>query len=393
MPHHDTIASFLARILYDVERYSISLEKAFVRSCRELECPRNAEERERLYQLAKDFIKNIIRIRCIYGSKVSRKEIARLYLRGGWKEEQDLESWCLHSLPKWFYEKIRNLVGSEEAEKIFTSMNERIFWIRLNTLKAPEEKIIRSLEEDGVEIVRDKDLWYLYRIVKSRKPLRSVRAVKEFLAIPQDKASCLVVEALKPEKNDRILDMSAAPGIKTSLIAMLTDDQALIQAQDISRKRVHIMKDLMRRFGVKRSVDIILSDSRYTPSREKIFDKILLDAPCTSSGALWKDPGIRLSLLREDKIRYYSSIQKDLLREALKLGREIVYATCSILPEEGELVVSEIIDRSGDSIQLEKPLKNLSPGYRAYDPREIFARTFPHKDLSEGFFIAKLIIR
>ncbi|MEZ0289727.1 MAG: RsmB/NOP family class I SAM-dependent RNA methyltransferase [Sulfolobales archaeon] len=382
------IVSLLSTILYYIERYNISVEKAFVRSCREIRCSRTFDEREELYRLAREFIKSVIRLRCLYGD-VSRKKLARIFIDYEWRDKTDIEPWCLYSVPEWFYNEIRDLLGDREVVELFKAFDNRVTWLRINTLKASEEKILRLLEDDGVELERDRDLWYLYRVISSRKPLRYSKAVREFLAIPQDKASCLVVEAIRPEKSDKILDLSAAPGIKSSLIAMLTEDQALIQAQDISKKRIYMMRYLMKKMNVK-SVDIVLADSRKSPSRESSFDKILIDAPCSSSGAIWKDPGLRLSLLKRGKIEYYSQIQKDLLREAIRLGREIVYATCSILPEEGELVVQEIISEERDLVAV-KPLENLSSGYRLYDKNSVFNRTFPHRDLSEGFFIAKLL--
>jgi len=380
------LIDLLSNVLYEIERYNISIEKAFVKTCSLKRCSKDSEERERLFQLTKEFIKNVIRLRCIYGD-IGRKNLARIFLEGTWRDESSIEPWCIYSVPKWFYERLRELLG-EEAHDLFRSIDKRVIWLRINILKASEEKIVRSLEEDGVILERDKDLWYLYKVIDSRKPLREIKAVKDFMAIPQDKASCLVVEALRPERNDKILDMSAAPGIKTSLTAMLTEDQAKIYALDISKKRLYIMKELLKKFGVKSSVDITLADGRYVPAREKIFDKTLIDAPCSSSGAIWKDPSIRLSLLKKNKIDYYSNIQKDLVREAIKMSRIIVYATCSLLPEEGELIVRSFKDQ----VVFERPLKKFSTGYSKYDPKGLFNRTFPHKDESEGFFISKMIV-
>ena len=379
--------SVLAHVLFLIERYNISIEKAFKEACRLYKCPKDLNSREILFETTKEFIKNIIKLRCLFGAELSRKRLAKLFLSHKQEiERKELEPWCSYSVPKWFYEKLVSLIGDQETRSLLESIERRVFWIRINTLKAPEEKILRILEEDEIVLERDKDLWYLYRVISYKKPLRYSRALRDYYAVIQDKASCLVVEALKPSSDDKIFDVAAAPGIKTSLIAMLTNDEARIVAGDLSKKRVVIMKHLLKKLGVKRSVDIILHNGIFAPVRRDYFNKILIDAPCSSSGAISKDPSIRLSLLRKDKIYYYTEVQEKLLSRALDLGDEIVYATCSLLPEEGEEIVSRFLDK----VSLEKILDGYSRGYNTYEYHDYFVRTFPHRDLSEGFFIAKI---
>ena len=384
----EIIINILARILYEVETHNISIEKAFKKACSAYKCPRDTSTREYIYEKSRDFIKNIIKLRCLAGERISRKRLAKLFISNPQiiDEKIDLGPWCRYSVPKWLYEELRSLLDESEANSLLSSLDKRFYWLRINTLKASEEKVLRLLEEDGIIVERDKDLWYLYRVLDFKKPLRYSRAIRNHYAILQDKASCLVVEALKPEKGDKILDMAAAPGMKTSLIAMLTDEEAKIVAEDISRKRVGIMQHLMMKLGVKKSVDILLADGRFSPQRSGYFDKILIDAPCSSSGAMGKDPAVRISLLKRDKINYYRKIQESLLSRALELGEEIVYAVCSLLPDEGE----EILLKFSGKVLFERILENFSRGYNKYSGFEYFARTFPQRDSSEGFFIAKL---
>ncbi|MEM4970980.1 MAG: RsmB/NOP family class I SAM-dependent RNA methyltransferase [Sulfolobales archaeon] len=336
--------------------------------------------------MTREFITNVIKLRCIYGN-ASRKKLAKIFLSGLYNDAEktrDLEPWCLYSVPEWLYREMKDLVGNE-VNNMFKSMLERIWWLRLNTLKAPEERILRILEEEAV-VERDRDLWYLYRVIDVKKPVRLLKAVKLGMAIPQDKASCMVVEALKPRQGDAILDMTAAPGVKTSLIAMLTEGKAKIVATDISKRRVIAMKNLLKKLGALDYIDIVIADSR-SPPHNRSFDKILLDAPCSSSGSISKDPAIRLHLLKRGKIEYYSTIQRELLDKALDLAKEVVYATCSILPEEGEEVIESIRNRA-------KPIDpgiNALKGYAKYSVGNSVARLFPHTHMSEGFFIAKLV--
>jgi 16S rRNA (cytosine967-C5)-methyltransferase len=384
----EILVNILARVLYEVEEHSVSIEKAFKRACSLYKCPRDITAREFIYEKSRDFIKYLLKLRCLIGEKVSRRKLAKIFVMDPSivNKNSDLDPWCKYSVPKWFYEELRSLLGENETHQLLSSMEKRFYWLRINTLKASEEKILRILEKENIVVERDKDLWYLYRVLSYKKPLRQSEAIRNYYAILQDKASCLVVEALRPERDDKILDMAAAPGIKTSLIAMLTEDEAKIIAEDLSRKRIYVMKHLLRKLGVKKSVDIILSDGRYPPHKPRSFNKILIDAPCSSSGAMGKDPAIRISLMKKDKVNYYTKIQENLLSRALELGDEIVYAVCSLLPEEGEEIVLKF---SGVS-SFEKILEKFSRGYERYRDHDYFVRTFPHKDFSEGFFIAKL---
>jgi len=379
------LVNILSSVLYLVESRNLSIDVAFKHVCKGRICADSLSERERIYGLAREFIANVIKLRCIYGN-ASRKKLAKIFLTGLYNDidkAKDLEPWCLYSVPKWLYTEMKDLVG-DEVDNMFKSMLERIWWLRLNTIKAPEERILRILEEEAT-IEQDRDLWYLYRVIDAKKPVRLLKAVKLGMAISQDKASCMVVESLKPEPGDVILDMTAAPGVKTSLIVMLTEGKAKIVATDLSKRRTIAMKNLLKNLGALDYVDIAIVDSRYPP-HNRSFDKILLDVPCSSSGSIPKDPAIRLHLLKRGKIEYYTTIQYELLNRALDLAEEVVYSTCSILPEEGE----EVVERIRNKAKPIDPGINASKGYRKYSIGSTVARLFPHTHMSEGFFIAKL---
>ncbi|MGB9704718.1 MAG: RsmB/NOP family class I SAM-dependent RNA methyltransferase, partial [Pyrobaculum sp.] len=185
------------------------------------------------------------------------------------------------------------------------------------------------------------------------------------------------VLSLKPEPGDRIVDLAAAPGMKTSLVAQLAEGRAKIVAVDLSQKRVARMKQLLRRVGAGDTVEVVRSDSRKLKTR--LFDKALLDAPCTSSGAFTKEPAAKIYPRLEDAPRY-SRIQRELLKNALELAGEVVYAVCSILPEEGEEVVRSV------EAAPEKPHEDLADPYVG----GLGGRTFPHIHRSEAFFISRL---
>ncbi|MEM2756886.1 MAG: RsmB/NOP family class I SAM-dependent RNA methyltransferase, partial [Sulfolobales archaeon] len=116
------------------------------------------------------------------------------------------------------------------------------------------------------------------------------------------------------------------------------------------------------------------------------FDKALVDAPCSNSGAVGKDPGIKISITRGKVIRN-SSIQLEMLRNALGLADYITFSTCSIFPEEGEFVIDKLgLERS----KFLRPIKWVDYGYPIVSFYDLVMRLMPHKHLCEGFFIASL---
>ncbi len=384
------VIDLLANVLYEVLNHKVSIDVAFKRACRG-KCASNLDERERLYELSRRFVSDYFKLLCTINKKeVSLKKLARIWLKGV-SSGKFTNPACKLSYSEWFYKRIKELLG-DETSALLNAMNERRWWLRINTLLAPEESVLRMLDHEGVEYVVDKDYSFMVKVIKSPKPIRLLRPVKEFKAVPQDKASVAVIEALKPQPGDVILDMTAAPGMKTSLIMMLTENKAQIIAVDVSIKRLKIMRELLRKLGVDISkVHIVHSDAVYFKIR--YADKILLDAPCSNSGAIDKDPGIKIHL-SEGKIQYYSNIQRNLLMNTLKLGvKEVVYSTCSIMPEEGEYVIDYVKKNlRGLSIKLVKEVKWANHGYAVVDFYENLMRLFPHIHGTEGFFIAKIYV-
>ncbi len=377
-----TLVKVLAAVLFEVVEHRVSIEVAFKRACKG-RCAKSLEEREGLYEMARKLVSDYIKIICATGLKRPYSRIVRSWLKG--VEESHLPEWCRLSYPKWFYFKLLNLLGDVETRELLKAMNERIYWLRINTLKSSPEEVLKELDEEGVDYVVDRDIYYMVRVKNSPKPVRLLKPVKEFKAIPQDKASAAVIEALKPEKGDTIIDMSFAPGMKTSLIEMITENGAKVVAVDLSYRRAIMGHYLLRRLGVDMSkVWIISADAADLLFRSK-FDKVLLDAPCSNSGAIGKDPGLKTTIT-EGKISRYSSIQKRLLEKALSLGDEVVYSTCSLMPEEGELVLESFVR----NVDLIRAIPWASNGYEIVDFNEDVMRLFPHRHLTEGFFIAKL---
>ena len=289
------------------------------------------------------------------------------------------------SLPGWFIDRMIALLGHEGALSLFQALSRRTVWLRVNTLKATVEQAIRALERMGIGVEEDRDFPEVLRFTEgSLKKLATSTLVKEGLIVIQDKASVAVVHALDPRPDDMILDMCAAPGLKTTLIAQYTENRARVLAIDVSLNRSRILQRMLKVCGA-RNVHVAVADARKL-SLSVRFDKILLDAPCSSSGAIAVDPSLRLRLERVE-LRHYVELQRSLLRRALSLGSEVLYSVCSLLPEEGEELIDETLDRAS-TVNLKIP---GTYGYAGYTCSKAVRRFFPHLHHTQGFFIAKIM--
>ncbi len=419
------IISFTASVLYAIRKYSISIDKAFQR----VKAKWGFKESYKVYY---DVVKDVLRkyhqlkylAKRILGSE-SNKAIVRLWVvlygpqyfkrrdiverfarrllkKRGLRKIEDV--WALieslrgntaeylavkHSYPREFVEELLRVLGPSQVEALLESMNKDHYWLRVNTLKIDVDRALRNLEREGVKAEVDSEIPFVLRVVESKRPLHHVESVKRGEVVIQDKASVISVLALSPEPGEVILDMCAAPGMKTSLIMQLTENKARVIAIDISRSRIASMRRMLKALGVDLSkIDILNADSRLMRVKGRI-DKALIDAPCSSSGAIPKDPAVKISLERLGKVEWYRNVQLGLLKNAVSQfkGIDIVYVTCSLLPAEGEEVVNSI----REDVKFVKPELNYENLYKSYDISRFTLRTYTHRDYCESFFIARLI--
>ena len=411
------LVSILSDILYRVEVLHLSVDSAFKQTCEKVGCRTREYDKEFIYKVARDFVSHyyqLLEILKLCGMRYSRKEMSRLYLvlRGAdlgikvpskvrkkfksllariEKEEVLEKPWIKYSYPRWFYEYLLNLLEDEhQVENLLRELNRRRIWLRVNTLKADYDKALKLLESEGVEYEIDRDVWYMLKVTKVNKPLHKLECIRKGLVVPQDKASALVVEALKPEPQSVVYDLAAAPGMKTSLIMQITENRAYVVAVDVSRKRVKAMRHLLKLLGVDMSrVDVVIADSRLNNLRRRA-DYVLVDAPCSSSGAIPKDPAVKIHLLKRSRIEYYVEIQREMLMRGLEIClHKLVYATCSLFPEEGEEHIEYIVRNS--LARAKRPQIPGVPGYHKYMVSDVVRRLYPHIHETEGFFIAELI--
>ncbi len=423
-----TLVEFSARVLRRVLEKKVSHDRAFQAALREYPKAKRVAPLKVLYRVSHDIVSDYYTVRflerLIYGREGGTKRMAKLWLLYRGLESPHLVRYVENverlrrkllkslprapssleealeriedpverlvvelSYPRWFASTMTRLLGLEGARRLLEAMNEEKWWIRVNTLKVDVDTVAERLLDKGVVVRRDPDLDYMLEVVEFSEPLHHLEEMWRGEIVFQDKASAMVVEALEPEPGDTVLDLSAAPGVKDTLIMQLTGNRARIVAVDVSWERLKRTRRVLKLYGVDMSrVELVHADSTSLWLNARP-DKVLLDAPCTSSGAIGKDPAIKLHLGSSDWVSRFPPLQEALLEQAARLSRgaPIVYAVCSILHMEGE----EHLEKN-TRLEPEKPPIPAAKGYPGYRVAGAVARFFPHLHGTQGFFIARL---
>ncbi|RLI16332.1 hypothetical protein DRO41_02060 [Candidatus Bathyarchaeota archaeon] len=292
--------------------------------------------------------------------------------------------------PTWFVRYCFKLLGRNEAMKLLeANMNSPPTYIRLNTLKASEDEIIQKLVREGVKAEKVEKLRYAYKVISTRRPLTKTISFKEGLFYIQDKASCFAAEVANPKPGITLFDVCAAPGAKTTYLAQLMKNQGVIYSLDYSRRRMNVWRNEVARMGVKIAVPIIADACNPLPLNIKA-DMVILDPPCTSTGAFARVPSSKWRLTRRS-VDKMTEIQWEMINncaEKVKSKGFLVYSTCSITVEENERLIERFLKWHPDFSLVKIKSKIGLPGLRGI---EKCRRLYPHIHQCNGFFIAKLL--
>lgn len=310
---------------------------------------------------------------------------------------------CIYySYNEFLIEKLMQLFPlSELLEFLEASEVQRPLTIRTNGLKTRRRDLAQSLINRGVNL-DPVGKWTKVGLVIYSSPV-PVGATPEYLAghyIIQGASSLLPVMALAPQENERILDMCAAPGGKASHIGAIMKNTGVLFVNDVNKDRIKAVVGNFHRLGVINSV-ISTVDGRKYPDILKGFDRVLLDAPCSGTGVIAKDPSVKTSKDEQDIQRCFT-LQRQLLLAAIdcvnaksSMGGYIVYSTCSILPEENEAVVDYALKKRNVKL-VNTGLEFGTDGFvnyrhhRFHPTMKLTKRFYPHSHNMDGFFVAKL---
>jgi 16S rRNA (cytosine967-C5)-methyltransferase len=302
----------------------------------------------------------------------------------------------LHSHPTWMVERWLKAFGETRTVALLKANNRTP---RIACAAHPAERreeIVRELESEKL-IVESGRLLRQAIVVHGGSPARTEIFRKGRISI-QDEASQAVPLLLGVEAGQRVLDLCAAPGGKTAALASAAGPEGSVLAADLHPHRLREMEARLERMGIQNVKTVALDAASALPFKEK-FERILVDAPCSGTGTLARNPEIRWRLAEEDLSELHKT-QVALLSNAithLADGGRLVYSTCSLEPEENEQVIAEALRGTGVRIAPAAESAARIGGYLAegvaarglFDSSGAF-RTFPPEQNTDGFYACVL---
>jgi 16S rRNA (cytosine967-C5)-methyltransferase len=281
-------------------------------------------------------------------------------------------------------------LGERDARTVLRAMNEPAeAAFRVNTLVAEPEHVIAALAEGGVEVRGPSSGGLLdpldgIVVAQASDPVR--RRVETGELVPQSRASQAVVALLDPQPGERILDLCAGPGIKTTHIAARLEDDGEVVSVELDERRAREIETLTERVGA-RCVRVVVGDAAEADLGSG-YDRVLVDPPCSDLGTLASRPDARWRKSPE-MIERLAQLQRRILTRAARAlapGGTLVYSTCTISMRENEAIVADLADRG----------RGLAADHLGEQHRELrsrrdhrFLQLLPDRDRTTGFFIAR----
>ncbi|MEJ6468402.1 16S rRNA (cytosine(967)-C(5))-methyltransferase RsmB [Fusobacterium nucleatum] len=291
----------------------------------------------------------------------------------------------LYSIPKWFCDILEKQYGNDNLKQVITSLKKIPYLsVRVNKLKYSEEEFEEFLKEKDIQIIKKVDTVYyinLGLIINSEE-------FKTGKIIAQDASSYLAAKNLEVIPNELVLDICAAPGGKTAVLAENMENRGEIIAIDIHQHKIKLIDTNMKKLGID-IVKATVMDARNVNKQGRKFDKILVDVPCSGYGVIRKKPEILYSKNREN-IEELAKLQLEILNSAadiLKDGGELIYSTCTITDEENTNNIEKFL-KEREEFKVEKLYipKNVSGDY---DSLGGFCINYK-EEIMDNFYIIKL---
>ena len=306
-------------------------------------------------------------------------------LLGALREDTPEQAAVAHSHPSWIARLWWQELGPEAARALMACDNQPgELALRVNTLCAKPADVALELD---VPTHRDPELPEAL-VLDGPLDLHGSNLWESGALLAQSRAAMLVARSLDPQPGERVLDLCAAPGGKSTHIAALMRDEGEILAVERNRVRAAELADTARRLHAH-SIRVELADAALARPEGSVFDRVLVDPPCSGLGTLQARPDLRWRVTAED-VEKLAQIQMAILTagaQALRPGGVLVYSTCTISPAENEHQIERFLDQNSHFA-----LEDLSHEQQSHVhpsmPKALL--TMPHRDRTAGFFVARM---
>ena len=307
----------------------------------------------------------------------------------------------IYLLPKEFLAKLKKIYPQEYSQICRTFLSRKKHSFRINYKKIDLVSLRKALIKERIKF---KELKWPEGSFILKSDLRMFQAssiYQDGLVYLQNVSSMIPPLVLEPKKDEKILDLCAAPGAKTTQIFSLVRGEAEIVAVEKIRTRFYKLLANLKIQGADTVKTILMDGVKIFKKYPEYFDKVLLDAPCSSEARFWIANMRSFKYWKERKVKEMAHKQKKLLTSAIKSLKEggiLVYSTCTFSPEENEEIINWALNKFKDIIEIVPisiPIKNIKPGLvewkgKKFSPSlKLSLRILPN-DFMEGFYIAKL---
>ncbi len=291
--------------------------------------------------------------------------------------------------PMWAFPSLAKRFGRDLKGELEALLQSAPLDLRVNTLKIARGKALKELLKKELK-VKETSFSPLGLRVYERPSLGEIALLKEGAIEIQDEGSQLVALLLDPKAGERIVDFCAGAGGKTLALSALMENKGRIVACDIAEKRLQKSIKRFNRADLHNIETKTLSSERdpWVKRHKEKFDRVLVDAPCSGTGTWRRNPDARWNGLGPS-LDELISLQKSILESAARLvkkGGRLVYATCSLLPQENEEQIQRFLDNHPDFTLL--PLKECKASYPSLPDTGAFLSLTPAKHDTDGFFAA-----
>jgi len=293
----------------------------------------------------------------------------------------------VHSHPRWLVQRWVDRMGIQEAEAMCKA-NNRIpsVSLRVNKLAGEKKYVKEFLEREGLQVEDASSLPVALR-AQSDKPLADLTSFKRGLFTVQGEASMHCGYLLSPPSGSRAVDVCSAPGGKATHLAELMLNTGKVEAGEINSRRLRLVEKNAQRLGLN-NIQTSLWDGREVYRHVKTADRVLCDVPCSGLGVISFKPDLKWFKSEAD-LASLNGLQADLLAASsriVKPGGKLLYAVCSLEPEETQEIVTDFLKKHPYFVPSEIPDfpfegEQLSTGVLAF---------YPHRHLREGFYMALL---